>query len=281
MAKFTDSLPLTNQKPHFSEDQKSAHILAVCSQKGGVGKTTTSVNLATSLALHQNKNVLLIDLDPQGHVEKSLSGLIEEGLEYSPLSELFRAKKGDILDCLVKTTHHNLQITPGDSDLYQTEGLITSRLAREFILKRALKKAIQEYDVIVIDCPPNLGNLTINALCCAHSVLIPCEMSVLGFEGVTDLLETVETINETYNEDLNVLGVVYTRVDERNAQINKLVRQNISKIFNGQVFKSEIKINTDLTKAQLEGLSVFDYKASSPGAKYYKKLGDEVSQKIF
>lgn len=280
MAKFTETFLKTTLNEDSPSSSKHAHILAVCSQKGGVGKTTTSVNLAATLALHQDQRVLLIDLDPQGHVEKSLASLIEEGVEYVPLSELFRSKKANILDSVVKTEHHNLQITPGDSDMYQTEGAITSKIAREFILKRSLKDAVKAYDIILIDCPPNLGNLTLNALCAADSVLIPCEMSVLGFEGVTDLLETVETINDTYNPELTVLGVVYTRVDERNGQINKLVRQNIGKIFNGNVFKSEIKINTDLTKAQLEGVSVFDYKSSSPGSKYYKKLGEEVLGKI-
>lgn len=261
--------------------QSKATIIAISSQKGGVGKTTTSVNLALALANFHNQKTLLIDLDPQGHVEKSIAAEIPEGVDYLPLSSIFLNRKTNLLDGIIKTTISNLHITPGDKSLYDTEGMLTSRLGREFILNNSLKDIKSQYDIIIIDCPPNLGNLTINALCCADHVLIPCEMSVLGFEGVSDLIETVEQINQSLNHNLKILGVAFTRVDRRNHAINKLIIENISKMFKGKIFATQLMINTDLNKAQLYGRSIFDFAPTSTGAKNYKSLADEVFGKLF
>lgn len=259
---------------------KAAKVIAVCSQKGGVGKTTTTVNIAASLAKHHDLKTLIIDLDPQGHVEKSLNNLIEEGIEYATLSDLLMAKSSDLLDGIVKTKLENLHLTPGDGTLYQTEGMLTSKIGREFILDRALATARTHYDIIFIDCPPNLGNLTVNALCAASHVIIPCEMSVLAFEGVADLLDTVETITERLNAKLKILGVIFTRVDRRNGKMNQIVIDNMKKYFKGNFFNTQIFVNTDLNRAQLKGEPVFMVSPSSNGAKNYRLAADELVKKL-
>lgn len=257
-----------------------AKVIAICSQKGGVGKTTTAVNLGSALAKFHGKKVLVTDLDPQGHVEKSLGAVVTEGVDYTPLSHVLVAKRGQILDAVVKTEDELLHITPGDKTLYDTEGALTAKIGREFILTNSLEAARAHYDYIILDCPPNLGNLTLNALCAADHVLIPCEMSVLAFEGVTDLLATLETVSERLNPKLSVLGVLFTRVDGRNITMNKLIEDNMAKHFKGKIFRSRIGVNTDLNKAQLEGEPVFDYAPSSTGATNYRDLSTEVVKRL-
>lgn len=268
------------QRKKSTSDSARAKVIAICSQKGGVGKTTTAVNLAAALAKFHKKKVLVTDLDPQGHVEKSLGAFVEEGVDYTPLSHVLVAKKGELLDAVVKTEDEYLHLTPGDKTLYETEGLLTTKIGREFILTNSLEVAKTHYDFIIIDCPPNLGNLTVNALCASDYVVVPCEMSVLAFEGVADLLETVGTVKERLNPALDVLGVLFTRVDGRNVSMNSLIEENMSKHFKGRIFRSKISVNTDLNKAQLEGVSVFDYAPSSRGANNYKELSSEVMRRV-
>lgn len=267
------------RKP-IAKGVSKAKIIAVCSLKGGVGKTTTSVNLGAALTKFHNKKVLVTDLDPQGHVEKSLGAMVTEGVDYTPLSQVLIAKKGELLDAVVTTKDEGLHITPGDKTLYETEGTLNSKLGREFILTNSLNLARTLYDFIIIDCPPNLGNLTINALAASDYVLVPCEMSVLAFEGVADLLATLETVTDRINPKLKVLGVLFTRVDGRNVTMNELVEDSMSKHFKGRIFRSKIGVNTDLNKAQLDGVPVFDFAPSSTGAANYRDLAGEVVKKL-
>ncbi len=269
-----------SESRHSTLGDKKARVIAVCAQKGGVGKTTTAVNLGAALAQNHKQRVLIVDLDPQGHVEKSLGSIVPDGVDYTPLSSILVNKRGDILDGVIKTEVKGLHITPGDKVLYESEGALSGKIGRESILANALKIARTHYDFIVLDSPPNLGTLTINALCAADFVLIPCEMSVLAFEGVTDLLETLETVTDRLNPDLRVLGVVFTRVDGRNVTMNELIEENLKTYFKGNIFKSQITINTDLNKAQLEGLPIFDFAPSSSGAQNYASLTEEVIKKI-
>ena len=273
----TDALQMADK---LTKGEKKAKVIAICSQKGGVGKTTTAVNLASALSQLHHKKVLIVDLDPQGHVEKSLGSLIPDGMEYTPMSATLLAKKGNIIDSVIQTELELLSITPGDRALYETEGALASKIGREFILATALKVARTRFDFIILDCPPNLGNLTINALCAAEYLVIPCEMSVLAFEGVTDLLDTLETVNERLNKNLKVLGVVFTRVDGRNITMNDLVEENLKNYFQGNIFKARIAVNTDLNKAQLDGRSIFDFAPSSSGAQNYSTLANEVLKRI-
>lgn len=264
----------------YQNGSKRAICIAVCSQKGGVGKTTTTVNFSASLAHFHKKKVLVIDLDPQGHVEKSVGAIIPEGVEYLPLSTIMTSKKGNILDGVINTELPNFFLTPGDKALYEAENVLASKIGKEFILDHALKTARTLYDFIIFDCPPNLGNLTVNALVTADYCLIPCEMSVLAFEGVNDLVDTIETVNERLNKSLKILGVVFTRVDHRNINMNTVIEENMRRYFRGKVMKTQISINTALNKAQLDGRPVFMTELSSTGSKNYQELADEIIRKL-
>lgn len=259
---------------------KKACTLSICSQKGGVGKTTTAVNLGSALATFHNKKVLICDLDPQGHVEKAIGSMIPEGVEYSPLSAILTSKRGNVLDGVVQTEMEKLSITPGDKHLYETESLLATKIGKEFILQDALKVARTLYDFILFDCPPNLGNLTLNALVASDYCLVPCEMSVLAFEGVNDLIETLETVNERLNKRLKLLGVVMTRVDVRNQAMNRVIEENLRNYFKGKILSTQIHINTALNKAQLEGKPIFQFAASSSGSTNYHDLSNEILKKI-
>ncbi len=280
--KIKELLTVEGQNDADTDPNKKnrAVLVSVCSQKGGVGKTTTAVNLACALAQFHNKKVLVVDLDPQGHVEKSLGALIPDGVEYTQLSTLLLKKRGNILEGIVPTELENFHLTPGDKALYETEGLLSTKIGKEFILGDILKPALSHFEIILFDCPPNLGNLTLNALVCSDFCLVPCEMSVLAFEGVNDLVETLETVNDRLNKRLRMLGVLFTRVDNRNKTMNEVVENNIRNYFQGKVFKSRIHINTALNKAQLEGLPVFHNHPSSTGSQDYQALADEFLKKI-
>src|SRR4029450_3975865 len=269
-----------SSQPKPDRGGKKAVVISICSQKGGVGKTTTAVNLGSALAKFLGKKVLICDLDPQGHVEKAIGATIPEGVEYSPLSTVLTRKKGNLSDAIVQTEMENLSITPGDKSLYETENLLSPKIGKEFILQDALKIIRTQYDIILFDCPPNLGNLTLNALVASDFCLVPCEMSVLAFEGVNDLIETLETVNERLNKKLKLLGVVMTRVDVRNISMNRVIEENLTTYFKGRIFKTQIHVNTALNKAQLEGRSVFDFAPSSTGAEDYQALADELLKKL-
>ncbi len=264
---------------HHQPGKKQAKIIAICSQKGGVGKTTTAVNLGAALAHHHQQRVLVCDIDPQGHVEKSLGSLIPEGLEYTPLSSILLERRGDVLDGVIRTELDQFYLTPGDKNLVEAENNLSAKIGKEFILQTALRTASTHYDYILLDCPPSMGNLTVNALVAAHQVLIPCEMSVLAFEGVGDLIDTLATITERLNPDLDILGVLFTRVDGRNLQMNDLISKNMKDYFNGQIFNTQIAVNTSLNKAQLNGRPIFDYDCSSTGSLNYASLAKEVMHK--
>lgn len=266
--------------PEHEPGERHAHILSICSQKGGVGKTTTAVNLGSALTYFHRKKVLVIDLDPQGHVEKALGSLISDGIEYTPLSKVLEAKKGNVMDAIVKTEIENFHLTPGDRELIQTETVIASRIGKEFVLRSALETARTHYDFILFDCPPSLGNLTLNALVASDYALVPCEMSVLAFEGASDLLETLREITEKLNQKLGILGVLFTRVDGRNVTMNELIIENMRKFFDGKILKTRVTVNTALNKAQLDGRPVFHYSPSSSGSLNYQSLAAEVLQRI-
>lgn len=266
--------------PQYELGEHHAQILSICSQKGGVGKTTTAVNLGAALTHFYGKKVLVIDLDPQGHVEKSLGAMINDGIEYTPLSKILETKGSNVLDAVIKTDLENFHLTPGDRSLIESESILATRIGKEFIIKSALKTAKTHYDFIIFDCPPSLGNLTLNALVASDYVVIPCEMSVLAFEGVTDLLDTLQEVTERVNKELKVLGVLFTRVDGRNLNMNELIVANMKKFFNGQIFKTQVAINTAINKAQLEGRPVFHFAPSSTGAINYEALAGEVIERL-
>ncbi len=266
--------------PRYEPGDRKAKVIAICSQKGGVGKTTTAVNLGTCFSFFHGKKVLVIDLDPQGHVEKSLGALIKGGVEYTPLSKILADKKGEVLDAVVQTELENFHLTPGDKELIQAESAISTRIGREFILRQSLEIARTHYDLILFDCPPSLGNLTLNALVASDYAILPCEMSVLAFEGVSDILETFREIGERLNPKLKLLGVLFTRVDGRNITMNDLIIENMKKFVDGKLFKTQITVNTAINKSQLEGRPIFHFAPSSTGSENYQALAAEVLDRL-
>ncbi|MCB9507369.1 MAG: AAA family ATPase [Myxococcales bacterium] len=258
---------------------RAAVVIAVAARKGGVGKTTTSVNLAAALARFHARRVLLVDLDPQGHVGASMSAQFHGSAV--GLSGVFTEDSDvDVMDTVVPTDAERLHITSGDRTLAAAELALTSRIGKEFVLHEALEVARTHYDVILLDCPPNVGNLTLNALVAADLVLVPCDLSPLAVDGVHALIETVSTISDRLNPKIDLLGIVVTRLDARNTGLNESVLAELRDSYGVLVFDETIGINTDLAKAQRAGKNVFDHAPQSRGAQHHRSLADAVLARL-
>jgi chromosome partitioning protein len=256
-----------------------AQIISVCARKGGVGKTTTAVNVAAGLALGFGKKVLLVDVDAQGHVMSSMRSLLK-GISTESLTSVLLNKRKDLHDIAMPTAIERLFVTPSDKDLSQTEGVMSGRIGKEFLLRRSIEQARTEYDFIIIDCPPNIGHLTVNALVASDWVLVPCDMSILALEGVDDIFDTLETLADTFNHNLGVLGIVPTRYDSRNHKVNEAVLPMLRKRYSSELLNTFIPVNTRLAQAQVEGEPIFVHDPSCPGARAYDSLLDELALRL-
>lgn len=266
---------LTRTESRYTRGTRDAVVIAVATVKGGVGKTTTSVNLASALAQHGR--VLLIDLDAQGHCSTSLSAKLPADPVATPLSRvLLSDDKLQVLDSRVTSQITDLDVTPADSGLAEAEGLMGQKIGKELLLRDALTITRTHYDFIVVDCPPNKGNLTLNALLAADHVLVPTDLSPLAIQGADELLGAVATVNDRLGHPLNLLGIVLTRVDGRNVTMNASIRETIADAWGELVFDTEIGVNTALAKAQHAGEPIFTYDDRSRGAKHYTDLTVEV-----
>ena len=223
--------------------------------------------------------MLLIDLDPQGHVIRALSSMVRRE-SAQPLSTVFMAKKGDVLDACIPTDIPNLWVVPADAQLEQAQMFLSSRIGREFILKTALGKAEDMFDLIIFDCPPNLDTLTSNALVAAGQVLIPTDLSLLAIEGVADIAEAVETVREQLGLSLEIAGIVVSRVDSRNKTINRELMKILDMRFGGLVMDARVASNTAVPRACLHGLTVFDFAPRSKAAEGFKQVTDELFVRV-
>lgn len=273
LRRVTRSTPEAPPRPTGS---RSATVVAVAAQKGGVGKTTTSVNLACALARFHGKRTLLVDLDPQGHVNTALSAQVRPG-GGSLAKVLTEERSGkEVVDIVARTEIPELHVTPLDLQLGAAEDLLGTRIGKELILREALKATRTFYDVIVIDCPPNLGNLTVNGLVAADQVLVPCDPSPLALSGVHALIDSVTAIADRLNPELDLLGVLLTRVDGRNRTLNEAMVHELQESYGEAVLPVQIGINNTLAKAQHAGRDVFAYDGQSRGAAQYRALADHI-----
>jgi chromosome partitioning protein len=246
-------------------------IIAVANQKGGVGKTTTAINLAASLAIAE-KTVLLIDLDPQGNATSGL-GVDREGLTGSVYDLLIGRKP--LADLIIHTDVPWLDLLPANIDLVGAEVELVGMNGREGILKDQLKPSVDQYDFVIIDCPPSLGLLTLNALTAADSLLVPMQCEYYAMEGLKQLLKTLALVQKSLNPGLRIEGIVLTMFDGRN-NLNNQVLNEIRSHFGEQVFKSAIPRNITLAEAPSHGKPALFYDAVSRGAQTYLALAKEV-----
>ncbi len=254
--------------------QKSTKVIAVANQKGGVGKTTTSINLAAALAQKRRK-ILLVDSDPQGNASSGLGVNMKQVKEH-----LYHAYAGNssVTEVLRESGITNLDIIPSSIDLVAAEIEMIGLENREKKLKKLLEPLSGSYDYIIIDCPPSLGLLTVNALTSATSVLIPMQCEYFAMEGLAMLINTVRSVKKSYNQSLYIEGLVLTMFDKRN-RLTHQVAAEIKNHFKDQLYKTVIPRNVRLSECPSHGQTIFDYDNQSTGAISYTTLAKEFLNK--
>jgi len=249
-------------------------IIAIANQKGGVGKTTTSINLAASLGVLEKK-ILLIDADPQANASSGLGINVDEveGGTYHVLEHSLSAR-----DAIVKTGSPNVDIIPAHIDLVAIEIELVDKENREYMLKKSLEEIKDDYDYILIDCAPSLGLITLNSLVAADAVIIPIQCEYFALEGLGKLLNTIKSIQNIHNPELNIEGLLLTMFDSRLRLSNQVVDE-VRKHFSSMVFDTIIRRNIRLGEAPSYGESIIDYDATSKGAVNYLNLAQELLKK--
>ncbi len=245
-------------------------IIAIANQKGGVGKTTTSINLAAAIA-KEGKKVLLVDADPQGNATSGVGVEIDD--DYTVYDMIINDTDAD--DVIIKTDFDNLWLCPSAEELAGAEIELVGADSREFKLKKSLKTIKNNFDYIFVDCPPSLGLITINCLTAADSVLIPIQCEYFALEGVSLLTNNIKKIKKSLNPDIDIEGILLTMLDAR-TNLGVQVVEEVKSCFPGKVYASIIPRNVRLSEAPSYGQPINVYDASSKGAEAYKSLAEEV-----
>jgi chromosome partitioning protein len=267
LAVYPDPEPLIEHGP--------ARIIAICNQKGGVGKTTTTINLGAALA-EQGRRVLLVDFDPQGALSVGL-GIQPHDIDQT-IYNLLMERDVTVHDVLFNTAVEGMDLLPSNIDLSGAEVQLVHEVGREYVLGGVLKPVVPDYDVILIDCQPSLGLLTINALACANSVLIPLECEYFAMRGVALLMETIDKVSQRLNPELTIDGLLGTMYDSRTLH----TREVLASIVNGfgdKVFHTVINRTVRFPDATVAGEPITSFDSASMGANSYRELAKEVLQR--
>ncbi|QIM18071.1 ParA family protein [Leucobacter coleopterorum] len=251
-----------------------ARIIAMCNQKGGVGKTTTTINLGAALARY-GRRVLLVDFDPQGALS---AGLGVQAHDVPTIYDLILGKEKDPQEVIQHTETKNLDVIPANIDLSAAEVHLVTEVAREQILAGVLRKVAADYDVILIDCQPSLGLLTVNALTASHGVLIPLACEFFALRGVALLIETVEKVRDRLNPQIEVDGIIATMYDSRTLHAREVLERVVD-TFGDTVFDTVISRTVKLPDASVAAKSIFDYAPTNLASEAYLKLAREVVQR--
>jgi chromosome partitioning protein len=250
-------------------------IIAVANQKGGVGKTTTTINLSACLA-EKNQKVLVVDVDPQGNTSSGLG--IEKNKVKNTIYELILGE-ASLKDCIIKDVYPNLSIIPSNVNLAGAEIELIGIEEQQFIIKKQIDKIRMNYDFIIIDCPPSLNTLTVNAMTTADTVLVPIQCEYYALEGLSQLMHTIDLVKKRLNPTLEIEGIVFTMYDARtnlSLQVVENVKENLK---NNNIYKTIIPRNVRLAEAPSHGLPINIYDPKSAGTEGYRALADEVIER--